>query len=315
MTPHDKLLLVGKGVGALLLVASVIGLVLQQRARTDEQRAVVANLNSRIKAWWLMAAVLLVAFVQGKAATLVLFASMSFFALREVVALTPHRPSDARLIRLCYLVLIPVQYLLIAAGWYGMLTVFIPVYGFVLLPALAALTDDSEHFLERTAGLQWGVMTTVFCVSHAPALLLLDIPGYEGQDALLLFYLIAVVQLSDVLQYVWGKLLGKRKVAPVVSPSKTVEGLVGGGLSATLVGGALYGVTPFTPWQSLALAAVIVAMGFAGGLALSAVKRSLGAKDWGTMIEGHGGMLDRLDSVCFAAPVFFHLVRFVFSRS
>ena len=155
-------------------------------------------------------------------------------------------------------------------------------------------------------------MLTVYCLSHAPALMLLDIPGYEGQNLLLLFYLLLVVQLSDVLQYVSGKLFGRRLLAPQVSPSKTVEGLVGGGLAATAVGAALWWATPFTPLQSAALSALIVLCGFLGGLALSAVKRSLGAKDWGEMIEGHGGVLDRLDSVVFAAPVVFHVVRYGF---
>jgi phosphatidate cytidylyltransferase len=210
-------------------------------------------------------------------------------------------------------VLIPVQYVLIADGWYGLFAVFIPVYAFLLLPAFAAAAEDTDHFLERSAKLQWGVMVAVYCVSHAPALLLLQIPGYSAQNALLLCFLVVVVQLSDVLQYVCGKLFGKTLLAPKVSPSKTVEGLVGGGLGATLAGGALWWITPFSPLQALGLAFVIVVAGFIGGLVLSAVKRSLGAKDWGSMIEGHGGMLDRIDSISFAAPVFFHLTRYFFA--
>jgi phosphatidate cytidylyltransferase len=155
-------------------------------------------------------------------------------------------------------------------------------------------------------------MICIYCISHVPALLLLRIPGYEGQNALLLFYLLLVVQSSDVLQYVFGKLFGRTRIAPVVSPSKTVEGLVGGGAAAALVGAAMWWITPFTPLQAAAMAFVIVLMGFLGGLVLSAVKRSLGAKDWGSMIAGHGGMLDRMDSVAFAAPIFFHLTRYFF---
>jgi phosphatidate cytidylyltransferase len=158
-------------------------------------------------------------------------------------------------------------------------------------------------------------MVTVYCLSHAPALLMLEIPGQSGRNALLLFYLLLVVQMSDVMQYVFGKLFGKTKIAPVVSPSKTVEGFVGGGLAATAIGGAMWWITPFTPLQSAAISGAIVIMGFLGGLTLSAVKRSLGAKDWGVMIEGHGGMLDRTDSICFAAPVFFHIVRFFYSTA
>ena len=196
-----------------------------------------------------------------------------------------------------------------------MFTLLIPVYSFLLLPAIAVLSQDTDGFLERTAKIQWGVMICIYCISHAPALLLLDLEGFTGQNALLLFYLVFVVQLSDVLQYVFGKLLGKHKVAPLVSPSKTVEGLVGGGLSATLIGGCMFWMTPFSFWQSLLMSFVIVVMGFLGGLVMSAIKRSLSAKDWGTMIKGHGGMLDRMDSICFAAPIFFHLTRYFFSAA
>jgi phosphatidate cytidylyltransferase len=301
------------GVLGLLIIASLIGWVLHLRVRTEQRRAIIENLNSRIRAWWAMVAVFAAAFGVGKTATLVLFGLMSFFALREFITLTPTRRGDHVPLFLSFFVLIPVQYLLIGDGWYGLFAVFIPVYAFLILPAIAALSADIESFLERTAKIQWGVMITVFCVSHAAALLLLDIPGYHGQNALLIFYLVLIVQLSDVLQYVFGRLFGRTKVAPVVSPSKTVEGLVGGGLAATLIGGAMYWITPFAPLQALAMALVIVVMGFLGGLALSAVKRSMGVKDWGTMIEGHGGMLDRIDSLSFASPIFFHLTRYYFS--
>lgn len=157
------------------------------------------------------------------------------------------------------------------------------------------------------------MILTVYCISYVPALLLLHIPGYTGHGLLLMLFLLLVVQISDVLQYVFGKLFGKHLLAPKISPSKTIEGLIGGGLSATLVGAAMYRITPFSFLGAFWLSALIVMAGFLGGLALSAVKRSLGAKDWGTMIEGHGGMLDRLDSVCFAAPLFFHVVRYAYN--
>lgn len=153
-------------------------------------------------------------------------------------------------------------------------------------------------------------MICVFCVSHVPALLTLQIPGYEGRNALLLIFLILVVQASDVLQYVWGKLTGRRKIAAALSPSKTVEGFVGGVLSASALGAALWWITPFSPLQAFLVALITTLMGFLGGLVMSAIKRDRGIKDWGQMIEGHGGMLDRLDSICFSAPVFFHITRY-----
>lgn len=312
MSPKQKAEWLFGGVAMLLVIATVIGRLLAQRAHTASARATVDNLNARVNAWWVMVGVLVVAFTLGQTATLVLFAFASFFALREFITLTPTRPGDHRPLVIAFYVLLPLQYVLIGLDRYGIFAIFIPVYGFLLLPAFAALAEDTEDFLERSAKIQWGVMITVYCISYAPALLLLRIPHYEGADALLLFYLLLVVQLSDVMQYVFGKLFGRTKLAPQVSPSKTLEGLAGGGLSAIAVGTALFGITPFTWWQAAMMSFVIVLMGVLGGLTLSAVKRSLGAKDWGVMIEGHGGMLDRLDSVSFAAPVFFHLTRFFF---
>jgi phosphatidate cytidylyltransferase len=312
MSGHQKFYWLMGGVATLLLVASLVGALLAARARTEAARAVIANLNSRIRAWWVMVGIFAVAFLAGPIATLLLFASMSFFALREFVTLTPSKPADHLALSLCFFVLIPLQYALIGYDWYGLFAILIPVYAFLILPAVTALAGDPDGFLERSAKLQWAVMVTVYCVSHTPALLLLHIPGYEGQDALLIFFLLLVTQMSDVLQYVFGKLFGRTLLAPTVSPSKTLEGLIGGGLAATAVGGAMYWITPFSPLEALGMSFVIVVMGFLGGLALSAVKRSLGVKDWGAMIEGHGGMLDRVDSLSFAAPVFFHLTRYFF---
>jgi phosphatidate cytidylyltransferase len=128
----------------------------------------------------------------------------------------------------------------------------------------------------------------------------------------LLLFLIIVVQSSDVLQYIWGKLFGKHHIAPSVSPNKTWEGLIGGIASATLLGTALWWLTPFAPWQAAVMSLAITLMGFAGGLTMSAIKRDRGVKDIGALIAGHGGILDRIDSLCFAAPVFFHLTRYFF---
>jgi phosphatidate cytidylyltransferase len=188
----------------------------------------------------------------------------------------------------------------------------IPAFAFLFIPTRIALAGDTEHFLERAAKIQFGIMICLYCLSYAPALLMLDIPGFEGRDARLLFYLVLVTQMTDVLKYVWGKLLGKHKIVPTVSPNKTWEGFVGGVLTATALGAALWWVTPFTPLQAAGMSLVIALLGAAGGLVTSAIKRDADVKDFGAMIEGHGGILDRIDSLCFAAPIFFHLVRYFF---
>jgi len=301
------------GIGGLLLLASAITAVLKRRALAGVVPPVIANLDARVKAWWMMVLIFGVALAIGGVGSVALFALVSFFALREFVTLTPTRAGDHRTLFWAFFVVIPLQYLLVWLQWYGLFTILIPVYAFVLLPIRSAAAGDCERFLERSAKIQWGLMVCVYFVSHVPALLMLTIPGYAGQNAGLLLFLVLVVQLSDVLQYVWGKLLGRRKIAPTLSPNKTLEGFIGGVLSATAIGAALWWATPFTPWQAAFFALLITLMGFFGGLVMSAIKRDRGVKDYGTLIEGHGGMVDRIDSLCFAAPVFFHLVRFFFT--
>ena len=298
------------GTLGVLALATVVGILLKWRVAHGQPHGVIDNLNSRIKAWWVMVLLIGLSFLFGKTGVILLFAFMSFAALREYITLAYTRSGDHVALVLMFYVALPMQYFLIWIEWYGLFSIFIPVHVFLVLPILASLRGDTTRFLERTAKMQWGLMICVFCVSHVPALLTLNIPGYAGRELLLIAYLIAVVQGSDVLQYVWGKLLGKTPVAPELSPSKTVEGLVGGVASATVLGAAMHGITPFTAWQSAMIALLICAMGFLGGLVMSAIKRDRGVKDWGTLIEGHGGMLDRLDSVVFAAPIFFHVVRF-----
>jgi len=244
---------------------------------------------------------------------LILFALTSFIALREFITLTPTHRADHRTLFWAFFIFAPVQYLLVGIQWYGLFAIFIPVYAFLFIPLRSALAGDTEDFLARTAKIQWGLMIAVYCVSHAPALLMLEIPGYQGEGAKLLLYLIIVVQLSDVLQYVFGKTLGKHRIVPRLSPNKTWEGTVGGIVAATLVGTLLWWVTPFTPWAAAVIALLICLTGFAGGLVMSAIKRDRGVKDFGTLIEGHGGILDRIDSLCFAAPVFFHVVRYYYT--
>lgn len=296
----------------LLVVSSTIGAVLSFTVKSEAGRGTVANLNARIRSWWVMCLIFGLAMVSGPRLSLALFALTSFFALREFLTLTPTRRSDHLALFGAFFLLLPLQYYFVAIKWYGMFSIFMPVFGFLFVPVMGALADDYQDFLARAAKVQWGLMVCVYGVSYAPALLTLEIPGFTGA-ARLLFFLVAVVQLSDVFQYVWGKLLGKRRIAPRISPNKTVEGLIGGVVSATGVGASLYWATPFSPVQAAAMAFLVSILGFFGGLIMSAIKRDRGVKDWGTMIEGHGGMMDRIDSLCFAAPVFFHTTRYFFT--
>ncbi|WP_416052835.1 phosphatidate cytidylyltransferase [Cupriavidus basilensis] len=307
---HETWLLFS-GVLGVLVLASTVTALLRWRVARGGPHAVIDNLAARVSAWWWMIGVLGVAFVMGRTAIIVLFYLLSFFALREFITITTTRRGDHRAIVAAFFVFLPLQYVLVYTGWYGLFSIFIPVYAFLILPILSALSAETTRFLERCAGVQWAVMICVFCVSHVPALLTLPIPGFEDRNLLLIAFLVIVVQGSDVLQYVWGKLLGKTKIAPLLSPSKTVEGFVGGVASATALGASLWWITPYgSPWKAGLIALVIALMGFLGGLVMSAIKRDRNIKDWGQMIQGHGGMLDRLDSVVFAAPIFFHITRY-----
>ena len=309
---HDTIALFC-GVGAILIIATAVAWWLARRSPKGVPSPVIENLTQRIKAWWVMVAVLAVAFALGHTAVILLFAFASFAALREFATLLPTRRGDHWALAALFFVVLPAQYILIFSNWYGLYSIFIPVYAFLFLPIIAALRGDTSHFMERIADVQWASMIAIFCVSHVPALLTLNIPGFEGRNLLLIAFLVFVVQISDVLQYVWGRLFGEHKIAPRLSPSKTVEGFLGGVASATLIGAGLWWITPFSPLEAGAMALVVTLMGFLGGLVMSAIKRDRGVKDWGQMIEGHGGMLDRLDSVIFAAPIFFHLTRYFYA--
>lgn len=313
MTGTPQLIYLLGGVGVLLTAATLLGQFLRMRYSADGSNAVIENLNARILSWWGMVVLLGIAFLIGRAGVVVLFALCSFAALREFLTLTTSTRADHWALVAAFFVVLPVQYWLVGTDWYGLFSIFVPVYAFLLLPIIVAVRGSTDDFLVRVAETQWALMIAVFCVSHVPALLSLQIPGYEGRNVLLIAWLVFVVQLSDVLQYAWGKLFGRHPVAPQLSPSKTWEGLIGGVLSATGAGASLWWMTPFTFAQAAGLGLVVTIMGFCGGLVMSAIKRDRGVKDWGNLIAGHGGFIDRLDSVMFAAPIFFHIVRYNWS--
>lgn len=311
MPDANMLKLLGIVLGALVL-GTIVAEILARAATSERATKIARNLRDRMKAWWVMAGVFIVSIVVGGITTIVLFAISSFLALREFVTLTPTRRGDHRALFWAFFAIIPVQYFLIAQERYGLFAIFIPVYAFLLIPARIAVAGDTTDYLNRISKLQWGLMTCVYFISHVPALLTLDIAGYTGRNATLLFFFILVVQLNDVFQYVVGNLLGRTPIAPTVSPNKTVEGFLGGLIVSAIVGAALSWATPFTPLAAAGLALAVAFMGFLGDITMSAVKRDLGVKDYSATIPGHGGVLDRLDSLTFAAPLFFHLVRYFY---
>ena len=296
----------------VLVIASIIGFVLSRFAKSDGAKSTVQNLNARINSWWGMVIVLLGALASGRTVAAIMFAIISFLALREFITATPTRRADHRSLFFAFFIVLPLQYWLVHIHWYGLFVILIPVYAFVLLPVMMVMRGDATDFLERAARTQWGLMVCVYFISHIPMMLHLPFqPLPLGNEGLILF-LVIVVQGSDVLQYVWGKLCGRHPVAPTISPKKTWEGLLLGILSSSALGAALHWLTPCNPWQAFVMALILCALGFFGGLVMSAIKRARGIKDWGTLIEGHGGMMDRIDSLCFSAPLYFHLMSYFF---
>lgn len=314
MSPASTdLLRVLLGVFAVLLVVTLIARTLRTALAPDRDAPLIENLNARVDAWWGMAALLALAFLAGKTGVIVLFALISFAALREVLTLATTREADHWALFAAFFIVLPLQFWLVWDEWYGFYSIFVPVYAFLLLPVVSVLHGDTRDIFIRIAESQWALMICVYAVSHVPALLTLRIEGYEGRGVLLIAFLVIVVQIADVLQLTWDRLIGRHLIAPTVSASRSWEGMVFGTASATMVGTALFWITPFSPWQAALMSLAITVMGYSGALVLNAVKRDRGVKDWGHLIPGHGGFIDRMDSVLFAAPIFFHLTRYFWS--
>jgi len=344
-------ILLGSVLG-VLLVAYFVGWALRRQPESTANPAVVRTFNNRVRAWLLMYAILIAGLVLGYVATVVLFGLISFWALREFITMTPTRRGDHRTLFFTFL-FAPVQFILVGMGgqYYGLYSIMIPVYASLLIPTGIAISGDPKRFLERVAKIQAGLLICVYCLSHAPAILNLPLttgpsgqpwvigtapappaPGTTlaetvapptsgapprqvyGSNASVLFFFVLIVQLNDVFQYLWSQLLGKRVIAPLINASRTWEGLIGGVLSTILVGLLLSSATPFSYWAG-PIAGIVGLAGFAGSMTMSGIKRDRGVKDYGTLVSGHAGVLDRIDSLCFAAPVFFHITRYFFSAA
>ena len=301
------------GILLLLIVSSSVAWLLKSRARSEKSIALFDHIIVRINAWWVMAGVLAVAFYGGLVTTVVLFFILSIIALYEFLQLTPMHSANKRLMVLAFGVFAPLQYWFIYDAWYGMFVILIPVYAFMIVPFVSVLAGETKDFLARNANFQWALMLCVYSIGYLPAFLILPFTGhYAERNIQLMMYFVIVVQLSDVLQFIYGKIFGKHALAPNVSPNKTWEGLIGGIATATLLGVLLRGLTPFSAVQAMLICFVVLIAGVAGGLCMSAIKRDRGVKDFGNLIKGHGGVLDRLDSVVFSAPLFFHICRYWF---
>ncbi len=269
------------------------------------------ELKARTKSWWFMASVFIIATVVNTNISYIAIAFLSFVAFRELYSLLGFRNSDRRAIFWAF-VSIPIQYYLAFIGWYGAFIIFIPVVMFLILPLRLVLKGNTDGIVKSMSLLQWTLMLTVFGISHMAYLLSLpELEGFNSGGRGLLLFLVFLTEINDVMQFTWGKLFGKHKIIPKISPNKTWEGFIGGLISTTIIGYFLGFLTPLTDLQVLFVSFMIAFSGFVGDIVISSVKRDIGVKDMGTSIPGHGGVLDRIDSLAYTAPVFFHIVYYL----
>ena len=297
------------GAYALLIFASLFFSV-RKRLRPERD---YSELKLRIKTWWIIVVLATFALGFNKYFSIFCLGFLSFLAFKEYLTLVPTRRADHRVLLWAYLA-IPVQYLLVWMEWYGVFIIFIPVYWFLIMPMRMVLIGETHGFLRAVGTLQWGLMTCVFSLSHMAYLLVLpDAGNPNGGGVALLFYLVFLTQFNDVAQFVCDKRFGRNQVTPSISPNKTVEGLLGGVLATLLLALALAPwLTPMGHVQALGIGLLIGFGGFIGDVTISAIKRDIGLKDSGSLLPGHGGILDRIDSLTFTAPVFFHVVYFLY---
>lgn len=298
------------GVLLLLVVSSIIAFLLTKFKPEKDFKEV----NLRIKSWWVMATVFTFAILINHNLSLIFLAFLCFLAFKEYLSLIPTNRAHRNILFWAYLA-IPIQFYWIYIGWYGMFIIFIPVYMFLFLPIQMILIGESKGFLRTMGTVHWGLMLMVFGLSHLAYLLI--VPGTTGANAAggagLVLYIVILTQCNDVAQFIWGKMLGKHKVIPRVSPNKTWEGLIGGIITTMLLALLLAPLlTPLTLWSTLFTGFFISIAGFIGDVNISSLKRDLGIKDTGTTIPGHGGILDRVDSLTYTAPLFFHFIRYFY---
>jgi len=302
------------GLFGVLVVVTLIVFLRSLRELAHEQQEMHERLKRDLRATWLGAVLFWLSWAAGAVVATLLFGIVSFVAFREFITLTHTRRADHRSLLLAFFVVLPLQFVFAGGRHFDLFTVFIPVYMFLAIPVVSAFGNDPQRFLERTAKIQWGVMVCIYGMSHAPALLLLDLPAYAGRGAFLVFYLVVVVATGQIVQEAASRQLRRRPVARAISRSFSWRAWLIGSLAAAFVGALLYWATPFKPLPALAMGFIAGASGSLGEFVMKALKRDAGVRAWGgkASVTGAVGLLDRVAPLCFAAPVFFHAVRWYF---
>lgn len=292
----------------LLIGATTFRLILKNKKPEKDH----TELRQRIQSWWIMIGLLFFFLLTGETLSIIFFGFLSFLALKEFLSIVPTRYADRRVIFWAYLA-IPIQYYWVSMHWYGMFIIFIPVYIFLLLPMRMVLTGETKGFIRSAGIIHWAVMLTVFSSSHIAYLLTLPVQNIDAGNLGLVLFLVFITELNDVSQYIWGKSFGKHRIIPKISPNKTWEGFIGGAVTVTCCASFLAPVlTPLQMGHGFFAGLLLSGSGFIGDVVLSSVKRDLHIKDSGTLIPGHGGILDRMDSLFYTAPLFFHFTYYLY---
>jgi phosphatidate cytidylyltransferase len=273
------------------------------------------ELQQRLISWCWIVALFAITLVANRSIALCLYWFLSFLAFKEYISLIPTRFSDRRVLFWAYLAIV-IQYYWISIHWYVMFLIFVPVYTFLFLPMRMVIAGETQGFLKAIGTLHWGLMLTVFSLGHLAYLLMLPDRGNPiAGSAGLVLYLVFLTEINDIAQYIWGKSVGRHPVTPTVSPNKTWEGLIGGIVTTTSLAVAIAPfLTPFDWIHALGVGLIIGCAGFIGDVTISALKRDLGVKDSGNIIPGHGGILDRIDSLTYTAPLFFHFTVYFYFK-
>jgi len=290
---------------ALLAVAPLLVLVLARSGKISA--ATRSELLRRSGSWAVLAPILVVPIVLGAASTMLLVAVLCVLSWAEFARATG--VFREKLVSGLVVVAFLAQTFAVVDHWYGFF-VALPSLTVVVLAIVSILPDRPRGYLQRFALGVLGYFLFGVCLSHL---------GYWANDrdyrpALLL--VLVAVELNDVFAYLWGRTFGRRRLAPNTSPNKTLAGALGAfGSTVVLVvllGGQVFAESALdTTLHLVILGAIISVGGQCGDLMLSSVKRDLGIKDMGAILPGHGGLLDRFDSLILVAPATFHYVHWI----
>lgn len=261
----------------------------------------------RTRSWAYIALGLSVVIFAPTGISTVLIAYLSFLALREMVSIANFRAADRAALLTAY-VTIPVQYYLAYSQQLELFYTFIPIGMFVLTPFLLIGSGKTEKIGRSMALIPALLMLTVFMLSHIALLFNVDFQDFNLSNRALILYLVVITAFNDVFQFAWGKWLGKRKIVPSISPNKTWAGFIGGVLTTGVLSYFLHFLTPFSGIEAFFAGLILGGAGFAGDILISAIKRDLRLKDTSDFIPGHGGIMDRLDSLLLTAPTLYLLL-------